>query len=77
MLPYIIHGMIYSGAALMVYNIYGFIRFARFVRELKSWKGSSLVLYVPIVLLVFFLFGYLFVGFLGDPDLIIAGILFG
>lgn len=77
MLPYIIHGMIYCGAALMVYNIYGFIRFARFVRELKSWKGSSLVLYVPIVLLVFFLFGYLFVGFLGDPDLIMAGILFG
>lgn len=77
MLPVVIHGMIYCGAALMVYNIYGFIHFARFVRNLKSWKGSSFVLYVPIVLLIFFLFGYLFVGFLGDPDLIMAGILFG
>ena len=29
--------MIYLGAALMVYNIYGFISYARYIRGLKSW----------------------------------------
>ena len=61
----------------MVYNIYGFIRFARTVRKQKTWDGNDHVLFIPVVLLILFLLGYLIVGFLGDPDLIIAGILFG
>ena len=31
----LIYAMVYLGSALMVYNIYGFIRFARYVKELK------------------------------------------
>ena len=69
--------LIYLGSALMVYNIYGFVRFARYVRRLRSWNAGTAILNVPIVLLVFFLIGYLAVGFIGKPDLIMAGILFG
>ena len=72
-----IYGMVFCGAALMLFNICCFVRYAHFVRVQKSWKRSSNLLYVPIVLLVMFLMGYLLVGILGDPDLIVAGILFG
>ena len=77
MLNYAIYIMIYLGALLMVFNIYGFIRFARFVKGLKMWGGRNAVLYVPIVLLVLFLVGYLMVGFFGSPSLTVAAILFG
>lgn len=77
MLTYVIYGMIFCGAALMVYNICGFIRFARYVHKLQSWKKKSSILYIPILLLILFFLGYLAVGFLGDPDLITSGILFG
>ncbi len=69
--------MVFLGSALMVFNIYGFIRFARYVKGLKSWKQCDSILYVPIVLLVLFLLGYLGVGIFGKPDLLVAGILFG
>ena len=71
------YGMVFLGAALMVWNIICFIRYARFVRGQKSWRRSGWLLQVPIVLLVLFLLGYLLVGILGEPDLIMAGILFG
>ena len=74
---YIIYALVYLGSALMVYNIYGFIRFARDIRSRKNWDEENMILYIPIVLLVLFLIGYLAVGFFGKPDLIIAGILFG
>ena len=73
----IVYALVYLGSALMVYNIYGFIRFARTVRKQKTWDGNDHVLFIPVVLLILFLLGYLIVGFFGDPDLIIAGILFG
>jgi len=73
----IIYAMVFCGAALMVYNIYSFIRFALFVRKQKSWKSNNLILYIPIILLVLFFLGYVAVGALGKPDLITAGILFG
>ncbi len=69
--------MIYLGSALMVYNIYGFIRFARRVQGKGDWERGRALLYVPIALLVMFLLGYLAVGIFGKPDLIISGILFG
>lgn len=69
--------MVYLGSAIMVCNIYGFVRFARFVKGLRSWKRDYGILYLPIALLVFFLLGYLAVGILGSPDLVVAGILFG
>ena len=77
MLQMIISIMIFLGSALMVYNIYGFIRFARSIQnELKLDKERK-ILYLPIILLVFFLIGYIFVGIFGKPDLMMAGILFG
>lgn len=76
-MTWVIYGMVFLGAALMIYNIYGFIRFAVFVRGQKSWKRNALILYIPIILLVFFFLGYVAVGAFGKPDLITAGILFG
>lgn len=72
-----IDGLIYCGAALMVWNIISFIRYARFLKGQKSWKSNGWLLNVPILLLMLFLAGYLLVAILGKPDLIMAGILFG
>ena len=77
MLQYLIYAMVYLGAALMVYNIYGFIRFAHFIKGRRMLNSSNAILYIPILLLVFFLIGYLVIGFFGKPDLIMAGVLFG
>lgn len=77
MLDIAIYGMVYLGSALMVYNIFGFVRFARFIRGKGSWGANSLILYIPIILLALFLAGYLAVAIFGNPDLIMAGILFG
>lgn len=77
MLKLLIDSMIFCGAALMVYNIWGFVRFARNIRSEKAFEAKSGILYIPIALLLFFLLGYLFVGFFGNPDIMMAGILFG
>ncbi len=69
--------LVFLGSALMVYNIVGFVRFARYVRTLNAKKSISSALVLPIVLLVLFLLGYLSVGFFGRPDPVISGILFG
>ncbi|MBQ1380109.1 MAG: hypothetical protein IIY76_08910, partial [Erysipelotrichaceae bacterium] len=76
MINILIDLMIYLGAALMVINIGSFISYARKMRNKQSWSEHYHILYIPIVLLVFFLLGYLFVGFFGKPDLMVAGILF-
>ena len=77
MLNLVIHAMVYLGSTLMVYNIYGFVRFARNVQGNDDWGRDRRILYIPIILLVFFLLGYLIVGVLGNPDIVMAGILFG
>ena len=77
MLNLAVYAMVYLGAALMVFNIYGFVRYARFVRGRKGWDENNHILYAPIALLVLFLLGYLAVGIFGKPDLIVSGILFG
>lgn len=77
MLKICIYGMIYLGSALMVYNIWAYIRYAQQVRTTGDWDAEQRILTLPIILLVSFLFGYLAVGLLGKPDLIISGILFG
>ena len=76
-MQWIIQGLIILGSLLMVYNIYGFIRYARDIRGKEKWGSEIRILYVPIFLLVMFLLGYLAVGLFGKPDLIMAGILFG
>ncbi|MDO5476305.1 MAG: ATP-binding protein [Eubacteriales bacterium] len=51
------------------------------VREEKKQNSFSVsfrfVLYAPFILLLLFLAGYIMVGAVGDPDLLVAGILFG
>ena len=77
MLHWLTLGMVCCGALLMVYNIYGFIRFARFVKVSNVSDQRNCILYIPIALLILFLLGYLAVGLFGDPDLIMGGILLG
>ncbi|MER2143157.1 MAG: histidine kinase dimerization/phospho-acceptor domain-containing protein, partial [Eubacteriales bacterium] len=77
MLRWLTLGMVYLGSLIMVYNICGFVRFARYVKKLDSWNANNYILHIPIILLVCFLLGYLAVGLFGKPDLIVAGILFG
>ena len=69
--------MIFAGSALMVYNI---IRYGRFVKtsgELERQNRNNLLLVIPLVLLIFFLIGYLAIGFSGIANLMVAAILFG
>ncbi len=74
----LVYCMIYAGSALMAYNIYCYARFSRKVRGRGDWSGLEQRLFqVPILLLILFLLGYLLVGTLGQPDLLIGGILFG
>ena len=76
MLSWVCYAMVFLGAGLMVYNIYGFISFTRSIRGENNWQSESTILYAPTILLVMFLIGYLIVGFFGNPDIVIAGILF-
>ena len=76
-MDWLIYGMVYLGSALMVYNIYSYVLYAKRLQEKEDWGKERSVLYVPIVLLVLFLIGYLVVGIFGKPDLVISGILFG
>ena len=68
-------GMVYAGSLLMVFNVYNYVVYTRRLKE--KWGKGQMILYVPVILLVMFLIGYLLVGFLGEPDLIVSGILFG
>ena len=77
MIKWAVYAMVYAGSLLMVINITGFIRFFRYIAAMKTWKKNNLILRLPILLLIFFLLGYLGVGFFGKPDILIAGILFG
>ncbi len=77
MLNTIIDIMKYLGSALMVYNIYGFIKYSKDMRKRKGLENTGGILNLPIVLLVFFLLGYLFIAIFGNPDIIMGGVLFG
>ena len=69
--------MVYLGSALMVINIIRYFRYARKLKRIERISKSRILLYVPLVLLIMFLAGYLAVGIFGDPDIIMSGILFG
>lgn len=73
--------MILIGSVIMVGNIAMYIRFIRTSTDVMlSGKHSSkdpVWERIGLVLLVFFLLGYVGVALAGDPDYLIAGILFG
>ena len=73
---WLIYTMVYLGSALMLYNIYCFVRFMRYVHQIRTWGSDDRLLILPVVLLVLFLMGYLFIGIVGRPDIVVAGILF-
>ncbi|MBQ7499306.1 MAG: response regulator [Clostridia bacterium] len=69
--------MVFSGSALMALNIFQYIRFEEDIRRRGNFPRERKVFYIPIVLLVLFFVGYIVVGIVGDPDLIVGAILFG
>ena len=73
----LIYGMVIAGSVIMLVNIIQYIRYRR--KLIKQWKldRDGRFLRIPIVLLVLFLLGYIFVGAFGKPDVVMAGILFG
>lgn len=69
---------IIAGSILMVYNIVRFARFIKSQRDVLSSDDSRDSSWgaIGLVLLVFFLFGYLFIAASGRADLIMAAVLF-
>lgn len=70
--------MIAVGALNMVVNIVRYHRFLLSCQDVLSSgkKNDRLWMVLAEILLVFFLFGYVFVGFSSSPDLMMASILF-
>ena len=66
----LIYGMVIAGSLIMLFNIVQYIRYMR--KLVKQWKleRDARFLRIPIVLLVLFLLGYIFVGIFGDPDMV-------
>ena len=77
MMKLLINFMVYGGSVLMACNIYRYILFSRHIRQQGDWTREHRLFRIPIILLILFLAGYLSIGLFGQPDLIIAGILFG
>lgn len=69
--------IIYAGSVLMAINIYCYLRFSQYVRGQGNWSREQRILNFPIFLLILFLMGYLTVAMIGNPDFVMAGILFG
>ena len=71
--------MIVTGSIIMVTNIYRYRRFMKEMTDVLSGgnKRNLIWQWVALFLLIFFLIGYLGIAFLGEPDLLMAGILFG
>ena len=73
----LIFAMIVAGSVLMVYNIYRYARFVKRSNDLEEQSGTNGLLILPLLLLVFFLIGYVVVGLSGLANLVMAGILLG
>ena len=69
--------LICLGSALMVYNIIRYYGFLKRIWKMESLGETRKAAVIPLMLLIGFLAGYLFVGFLGKPDIVMALILFG
>ena len=69
--------MIFAGSALMIYNIIRYGTFVRKTNELERYNRMRILYIVPLLLLVFFLIGYLVIGFSRVANLMVALILLG
>ena len=77
MIRWAIYGMVYLGALLMVHNIYCYNKYAHATEKRGDWGKDKSILFIPVILLVLFLIGYLFIGIFGNPDIVMAAVLFG
>ena len=68
--------MIFAGSALMVYNIMQYGGFVYNSLTLESGSKKKGLVLVPLVLMIFFLIGYLGVAIMQIANLLIAAILF-
>ena len=78
-LNYLVYGMIAVGAVLMVFNVVSFLIFMKSTRDVISGnqRHDKRWMRIAFVLLTFFLLGYIYVAVFGQPDLMVAMILFG
>ena len=78
-MDYLIYGMIILGAGLMIYNVISYLIFIKSTRDVLSGSKRSDKIWArtALVLLSFFLLGYIYVAIFGKPDLMVALILFG
>lgn len=70
--------LIIIGAANMLINVYRYIKFLKSSQDVLSSgrKKDKFWMNLALVLLIFFLLGYLFVGAFSSPDLMVSLILF-
>ena len=75
----VIYGAIIIGALIMITNIARYVIFLYTTRDVLSSgnKRDRIRKGIALVLLSFFLIGYLFVAFFSKPDMMMAMILFG
>jgi len=78
-MKFLIYGMIFLGAGLMIYNVISYLLFIKSTRDVLSGSKRSDKIWArtALVLLSFFLLGYIYVAVFGSPDLMVAMILFG
>ena len=75
----IIFIMIIAGSLVMITNIIRYIAFLRSTQDVLSAgsRRDRIRKYLALVLLIFFLIGYLFIAILSKPDIMMAMVLFG
>ncbi|MBE6136611.1 MAG: HD domain-containing protein [Erysipelotrichaceae bacterium] len=70
--------LILVGAANMLHNIIVYIIFMSKMRDVISGgvKRDTVLMYIGLILIIFFLGGYIYVGFFANPHLVTAFIMF-
>lgn len=68
--------IILVSSAIMMSNIIRYYNFIRSSNDVITSGSGTLWKYASLGMLIFFLFGYLFIGFFSKPDIMIAMILF-
>ena len=78
-MEFVIYSMIAAGAALMVLNVIRFLIFLKSTQDVLSGSRLRDKVWsrIALVLLSFFLIGYILVAVFGKPDMLMAMILFG
>ncbi len=69
--------LVLLGSAIMALNIYLYVSYMMRMSSSENWGTERQLFTIPVVLLVLFLLGYLVVGLVGKPDMVVAFILFG